>query len=67
MEIRCKATKRFLLEIDIEEYYIKLKKMGIDITAPLKIKIPCGKCKMIEEYEIYPTHYTHIKSYKRNI
>ena len=39
--------------------------MGIDITTPIKIKIPCQKCKMIEEYELYPSHYEHKKSYKR--
>lgn len=66
MELRCKASKRFLLEINIEEYYNNLKKMGIDITTPLRIKIPCQKCKMVEEYEIYPTHYNHIKSYKHS-
>jgi hypothetical protein len=67
MELRCKASKRFLLEINIEEYYNNLKKMGIDITTPLRIKIPCQKCKMIEEYEIYPSHYNHVKSYKRDV
>ena len=66
IELRCKASKRFLLEINIEEYYNNLKKMGIDITTPLKIKIPCQRCKMIEVYEIYPTHYTHIRSYKKD-
>ena len=66
IELRCKATKRFLFEINIEEYYKNLKKMGVDITTPLKIKIPCQKCKMIEEYEIYPTHNIHTKSYKRS-
>lgn len=65
MEIRCTGTKRFLLNINIEEYYNSLKKIGVDITIPIKVEIPCGKCKMIEEYEIYPTHYKHIKSYKR--
>lgn len=65
MEIKCKATKRFLCDIDIEEYYNNLKKIGVNITTPIKIKFACSKCKMIEEYEIYPTHYVHIKSYKR--
>ena len=41
--------------------------MGIEIKTPILIKIPCGKCKLIEEYEIYPTHYIHIRSYKRDI
>ena len=65
IELRCKASKRFLLEINIEEYYNNLKKMGIEIKTPILIKIPCGKCKLIEEYEIYPTHYIHIRNYKR--
>lgn len=65
MEIRCKASKRFLFEVDIEEYYKNLQKIGVDVTIPLKIKIPCPKCHMIEEYEIYPTHYKHLKSYTR--
>ena len=67
MEIRCKVSKRFLFELNIEEYYDRLKKAGIDITTPIKVKIPCGKCRLIEEYEIYPSHYIHIKSYKRNV
>lgn len=66
MEIKCQATKRFLFNIDIEAYYNNLKKLGVDITTPLIIEIPCQKCKMIEVYEIYPTHYIHTKSYKRN-
>ena len=53
------------MNILITGNYNNLKKMGIDITTPLRIKIPCQKSKMIEEYEIYPSHYTHIKSYKR--
>lgn len=64
MEIRCKATKRFLMKIEIEAYYNDLKKMGVDITTPMIIEIPCAKCKMIEVYEVYPTTYKHIKSYK---
>lgn len=65
MEIKCKVSKRFLFNIDIENYYERLKKMNVDITIPLTIEIPCQKCKMVEVYEIYPTHYNHIKSYKR--
>lgn len=65
MQIKCQATKRFLFKIDIENYYNNLKKMGVDITLPLVIEIPCQRCKMIEVYEIYPTHYTHIRSYKK--
>ena len=66
MQIKCQATKRFLFKIDIENYYNNLKKMGVDITLPLVIEIPWQRCKMIEVYEIYPTHYTHIRSYKKD-
>ena len=66
MQIKCQATKRFLFKIDIETYYNNLKKMGVDITLPLVIEIPCQRCKMIEVYEIYPTHYMHIRSYKKD-
>lgn len=65
MEIKCQASKRFLFKIDIENYYEGLKKMGVDVTIPLVIEYPCQKCKMVEVYEIYPTHYVHVKSYKR--
>lgn len=65
MEIKCRSSKRFLLNIDIEAYYKNLQKMGVDITIPLKIEIPCQKCKMVEVYEIYPNHYIHKESYKR--
>lgn len=41
--------------------------MGIEVETPLVIEYPCPKCKMIEVYEIYPTHYIHIKSYKRDV
>ncbi len=64
MEIKCKSSKRFLMNINIEDYYAMIKRMGLDITTPLIVEIPCPKCKMIEVYEIYPTNYKHIKSYK---
>lgn len=67
MEIKCKGSKRFLLNINIETYYSNLKKVGVDITTPIELEIPCQKCKQIEVYQIYPTHYNHIKSYKRNV
>lgn len=66
MEIKCKITKRFLLDLNIETYYNNLKKVGVDITTPIRIKIPCRGCKMTEVYDIYPTHYTHICSYSKN-
>jgi hypothetical protein len=57
MRIRCKLTKRFLFEIDIEEYLSNLKKMGISQEIPLKVIIPCPKCHKQEKYSIYETHY----------
>ena len=66
MQIKCQATKRFLFKIDIKSYYEAIKSQGLDITLPLVIEIPCQRCKMIEVYEIYPTHYVHIKSYKKD-
>lgn len=66
MEIRCKATKRFLMKIDIETYYNDIKKMGLNINTPLIIEIPCPKCRMIEVYEVYPTGYQLIRTYKYN-
>ena len=64
MKIRCEATKRFLCKINIEEYYENIKKLGIDITIPLKLEIPCQRCKMVEVYEVYPNKVIHIESYK---
>ena len=64
MEIRCRSSNRFLMNINIEEYHNSLKKMKVDISLPLKIEIPCPKCRLIEVYEIYPNTYKHIKSYR---
>lgn len=57
MIIKCKSSNRFLAEIDIENYYKNLKKMGIDITTPIKLTFACPKCHLTEVYEVYPTHY----------
>lgn len=65
MTIKCKGSKAFHLNIDIEKYYEAIKKMGLDITIPLTIEVPCQRCKMIEVYEIYPTTYEHVSSYKK--
>jgi len=62
MEIKCKKTKRFLCEIDIEEYLKELRKLGISQEVPLRIKIPCRKCKEVEVYEIYENHYLFVKN-----
>ena len=54
------------MEINIEEYFEALKKMGIEMKKPIKVTIPCAKCRMVEEFEIYPNTYKHIKYYKFN-
>lgn len=63
MIIKCKSSNRFLCEINMEDYYNNLKKLGVDISTPIKLKFACPKCKMIEEYEIYPTNYIKINAY----
>lgn len=67
MIIKCKRSKAFLAEINIEDYYKSLLKMGIDVSIPIKLKFSCRKCHLIEEYEIYPTHYELIKSYSKDL
>ena len=62
MNIKCKRSKRFLCNIDIESYIKNLESLGISQEIPLKITIPCRTCKEIEEYDIYLTHYKFIKN-----
>lgn len=62
MRIRCKKTKRFLLEIDIESYLENLHKIGIKQEIPLKITVPCPRCHEIEVYEIYENRYVFIEN-----
>lgn len=57
MIIKCKKTKRFLCEIDIESYLKNLEQLGISQEIPLKITIPCRACKKVETYHVYETHY----------
>lgn len=67
MIIKCKSSGAYLCTINIEEYYNSLKKIGVDITLPLRLEFNCRKCKMVETYDVYPTHYEHISSHQRNI
>lgn len=62
MRITCKKTKRFLCEINIEEYLRNLERLGISQELPLKITIPCKACKKTEVYDIYKTHYLFDKN-----
>lgn len=57
MEIRCKKTKRFLVDINIEDYLKNLEKIGIKQEIPLNITLPCPRCHKIEKYAIYSNHY----------
>ncbi len=57
MIIRCKKTRRFLVEIEIEEYLENLRKIGIKQEIPLTITLPCPRCHKIETYEIYENRY----------
>lgn len=65
MIIKCKKTKRFLCNINIEEYLENLKKIGISQEIPLIITIPCRACKQVEQYEIYENHYIFKKNIKK--
>ena len=53
MILRCHASHRFLVDIDIEEWQRQLSRLGISQQTPLKIKIPCRTCKCVEHYELY--------------
>ena len=63
MNIRCKKTKRFLVNIDIEKYVSNLEKIGIKQEIPLTITLPCPRCHQIETYEIYENRYVFVENY----
>lgn len=65
MKIKCKKTKRFLIDIRIEEYLKALEELGISQEIPLKIILPCPRCHQIEEYDIYKNHYVFIGNITR--
>lgn len=62
MIIRCKKTKRFLCDIDIENYLSNLEKLGIKQEIPLRITCVCKNCKKVEIYDIYKNHYIFVKN-----
>lgn len=62
MEIRCTKTKRFLVDIEIEDYLANLRKIGIKQELPLKITIPCPRCHKKEVYHIYDNRYVFIEN-----
>ena len=57
MVIRCKKTKRFLCEINIEEYLKNLEHLGVSQEIPLEVTVPCRLCKQSEVYSVYINHY----------
>ena len=62
MKIRCKKTRRFLVDIDIELYLKNLRTLGIKQEIPLKITLPCPRCHQIEVYEVYEDKYIFIEN-----
>ena len=62
MRIKCKKTKRFLLEIDIENYLANLKRIGIKQEIPLRITTPCRCCHKVEVYDIYENKYVFVEN-----
>lgn len=62
MIIKCKKTKRFLINIDIENYLKNLENLGIVQEIPLTIVIPCKMCKKKEIYHIYKNRYDFVKN-----
>lgn len=65
MKVRCKKSKRFLCEIEIEEYLHNLEQLGISQEIPLKITVPCRACHQIEVYNIYEKHYEFIENLEK--
>mgnify|MGYP003292666000 CR=1 FL=1 len=62
MKIRCKKTRRFLVEIDIETYLANLRRIGIKQEIPLRITIPCPRCHQAEVYDIYEDKYKFVEN-----
>jgi len=57
MEVKCKKTKRFLCKVNYDEIVEQLEKMGVELSKPLEIIIPCRSCHEVEIYHIYKDHY----------
>ena len=67
MVIRCKKSKRFLCELNIEDYLTNLEQLGISQEIPLRLTVPCRLCKEVEVYHIYKNHYDFIENKDRDI
>lgn len=66
MVIKCKKTKRFLCEVNIEDYLKNIEKLGIKLERPLEIVIPCKNCKCGEKYLIYANRYEFKENLHKN-
>ena len=67
MRIKCKKTKRFLCEVNIEEYLENLKKLGISQEIPLEITVPCRTCREVEVYHVYEKHYIFKENKEKSV
>lgn len=65
MDIICKKTKRFLCNINIEDYLQNLEELGISQELPLRLTVPCRLCKQVEVYNIYKDHYIFVENRDR--
>ena len=62
MKIKCKKSKRFLMEINYDDIIKVIEKHNIALEIPLEITIPCRACHESEIYRIYKDHYVFIKN-----
>lgn len=67
MEIKCKKSNRFLIDIDIETYLQGLEHEGIVQEKPIKITIPCKSCKQVEVYYVYKNKYIFVENLTKKI
>lgn len=65
MILRCKKSKRFLCELNIEDYLFNLEQLGVSQEIPLQVIVPCRICKQVEIYNVYKDHYTFIANKDR--
>lgn len=65
IQIKCKKSKRFLVEINYDEIIELLEKYGVVLERPLQITIPCRTCHESEVYHIYKDHYVFKENKKK--
>lgn len=62
MRVRCKKSKRFLVDINYDEIISLLEKYNVSLERPLRLVIPCKNCKTSEVYHIYKDHYVFVEN-----